>query len=564
MSVPQNACIRSRSFATFALLVFLALGLTLAACSVQDSAQDALTGPERILPAGVAITVADVTARGQYPGLVASWNHEGERFDAQIQYRWIPSPSSPGHSVGWTVAREFSGVYQEIGSLVTSVPYMAFPGDRVEARLYLKQPGGEAFLAVESTYDVPGLPPLQTSAMAPPGDDGALSFNMSCYWFNDTSAPLPPASDFAGMGTAMAMHNVGDHAYSITSSGEFANLLQDVRGGGTPLVWLQYMMYHGILKSADQAPVNSIPHRLYLAMCGSDGTETFPMIAKDTAGQPLDGCPSFCQEWEANPLAPGFIDTMVTVYAEEHVRGGLATFPYVGVLVDYLEANWYGWRCADGHCDEVVDLDQDGIPFVDDPDEADALQEAHHVFLRRLREVMDHVRGDDTFIIVGNGDMARHAGGAEYLDGELVERMDHYGWYERSWIGLKRALLDMSGQFVNARLPYGLIFAGVDAYNDMRQVLAIIGGGGRGRACYPDDDNWLDHPNVCPDPSSVDLGAVLDVAVDEATTTITATCENGWAALEWDASYPWAYIAVQTNRARPDTVLIGGGWARQD
>lgn len=109
-----------------------------------------------------------------------------------------------------------------------------------------------------------------------------------------------------------------------------------------------------------------------------------------------------------------------------------------GVNLDFFQANWDGWAMYGNSPGQLgytgngntycIDMDRDGIPSNQDPDERTRTRDAYGVFVNRLRE-----RFGNDFIIDGNGpdvlSDAAMSNGQQFYDLLDIRQRELFPWY---------------------------------------------------------------------------------------------------------------------------------------
>jgi len=236
-------------------------------------------------------------------------------------------------------------------------------------------------------------------------------------------------------------------------------------------IGLVYLNVYGIQKDGDVSSYPFISNRYAMF-------ERNDFWAYDTAGDPLDHCPAFCDFTLINPGAPGVADSLAVFYAEQIERSGFMAH-HNGVFLDWLQPEYPQWACGGGDdCQDEIDFDQDGVPYSIDADDQQAWDDYCDRFVTVLREELDARLPHANALIVVNGSGVENAAWASKVDGTMFENMESYGPdTQGEWL---TAANDTPGDFSTDRIEHPIIIYDVKGADTAGTLAAGLVGAGVG------------------------------------------------------------------------------------
>ncbi len=547
------------------------IGAPVGTGSVGSGSADVAFRPDRGIPADFDDAgCGSVLTRGSYPVARARWSNK-TAHDVKIEYSWSAHVNSPTGSApgSYTTILDYASTFDTHGVASAIVPYMAFPGDEITVRVSLDPEGaGAPYVADTEVFTVGAMESVVPVTAAPtPRRGNVWTVNYYTEWLTETliDADFITAAHFDTVDVSIFMHNVLETTEQNPAYDEFFvdfvnEIRDDYHAGFLPLV---YLFVHGAHYTWEGT--GWYYGGIWDAMVAADA------FLEDTGGTVLHGCPSFTSTRLYDLTQPGAVDSLVNRYVERMVRTGYYRLPWVGAFLDYLDSDYADWQCngypgrggsACGDlastypCGDYADFDRDGTAYSSDAGDQTAYDNATALFVITLRAVMDHVRGDETFIIVNNGDIVRNGGSTALIDGEMYETTGNSD--PNNWAEWKQAMGDettgLQTTMSSARLdPPLIMFAGKNAQNPMREVMALMGGAAvvyyditRGDVLPEGCGSW-DNPCAYAQPGyRLTLGPPIwpvDGAYFSATgdTVRRRFANNIEAAMVLEGSHPWTF-----------------------
>jgi len=510
--------------------------------------------------------ISRVTEAGEYPYLSGAWRG-GPALDRKLHYKWQPHYDSPTHHsrvTTWTELTAASSSFATAGLIGDNIPLMAFSGDTISCRLLLQESGGAWFAADSLTYVVPTLPSIVTPlAAAPTPEVGRMwRTNYDLDWYSAGATPANPMPD-------SSTNDYLDYKVLQWNLCEASNYDMD------PIQWIKntrsmynddfmpalYVHYFGFRKPWGSASAGSYQRRMHDALIPYRPV----YINGDTVSHYFSGDSNVY--WLLNPLQEAGIDSLISIQIEFMFRNGWLDLPYTGVFIDWAYSDYPNWPCDGGDCTDFLDLDVDGTGHGSDANEQAAYDTAVDSFFTKLRRRLDHVRGDETALIVNNGDAAeQRASAGALLDGEMIEHI----FNERMNTTEEFEALGPSGtyqqRFTNARVdPPLLILAEQDTLDGVRVSTALLAECGANMS-QTTSTSWSDIAHQY----GYDWFAASDPVFGPVYSTVGSECTaysvypSGWiVAMNFEeGSYtkntvPYPYIVYQNNEAN---AIYDGNW----
>lgn len=244
---------------------------------------------------------------------------------------------------------------------------------------------------------------------------------------------------------------------------------------------------------------------------------------------------------------------------------------YTGIYLDYFDyPDFANWQCAYGSCQDSVDLDYDGIPYVDDQeDEAAINRRGYTWFVQKVRAKIRH----DKFIILANGSAHyKDDKFAGLIEGGKLENIESlWPFTNLNWIDLMRSI---PAAYSSSVLSHPMILFDQIGHTDNREAdliaSSLISGGSAAitncaiPGCYTRRFWTLEESSI----GRIDIGeivpggiATLDTLYRQYTKgyvrfipDVTGTPGSG------GYTDPEYVVVDSTSSATPDTLLRSANW----
>jgi hypothetical protein len=202
----------------------------------------------------------------------------------------------------------------------------------------------------------------------------------------------------------------------------FGGLVDSLRAYNPDIMVFQYTYAFGFPKAVVDGggwtPSNQSIMAKFVKMCYDND-----FFARDVSGNRVESESIY---WLMGFGEPAIADSLADFWAREWAQSSNSR-DYTGFIVDYLDwPDQMDWPCAGG-CSNVVDLDQDGIPYGSDPDETIIYQTFVVEYLTKLRERMEYYHGNGKVLITLNGGAWRSASVGPLVDIAILEHLSESG-----------------------------------------------------------------------------------------------------------------------------------------
>lgn len=281
-----------------------------------------------------------------------------------------------------------------------------------------------------------------------------------------------------------------------------------------------------------------------------------------------------------NPYAvyDGIADSLATVIVDE-LNDLTNDREYTGIFIDWLDEGYPDWACDGNHCyigiDDGIDMDRDGIPYIDpaglnpDLDESVGYALFCQTYLEALRDEFEE-RGMANRLIVVNGQYVRYnQAGADLVDGMMWEMFNIYTPGTASEANWDFAMNDVANMFTNSLLdPPFIAFESTSYDTSTGRFIAPIAMAGNGWANVMEIGDprgeeimfGLLESEQLPPAGALVSKEYIDVGTPSTTLddTIHVVFENYevYSVIKTGTATPWPYLAVVGG----DTLSVGGNW----